>query len=106
MKIDGFDWDAGNRSKCQKHGVSIGEIEALLHSSPRFAPDVRHSMGEDRLVAVGRNRSGRALFVGFTVRFKGGLFLLRPVTARFMHAKEARRYEDQDPEQSAGDEER
>jgi hypothetical protein len=22
----GFDWDDGNRAKCQKHGVSLGEI--------------------------------------------------------------------------------
>lgn len=28
--IDGFDWDAGNRDKCQKHGVSIPEIERLF----------------------------------------------------------------------------
>lgn len=28
----GFDWDAGNWAKCQKHGVSIGEIEALFRS--------------------------------------------------------------------------
>ena len=104
MKIEGFDWDAGNRVKCQIHGVSIGEIEALLLSAPGFAPDVRHSMLEDRLVAIGRTQTGRALFVGFTVRFRSGLFLLRPITARYMHAKEARRYEDQDPAQSAGDE--
>jgi uncharacterized DUF497 family protein len=28
--ISGFDWDSGNRDKCQKHGVSIAEIEALF----------------------------------------------------------------------------
>jgi uncharacterized DUF497 family protein len=30
MEFDGFDWDHGNRDKCRKHGVSIGEIESLL----------------------------------------------------------------------------
>jgi uncharacterized protein len=25
-----FDWDSGNRKKCQKHGVSIAEIESLF----------------------------------------------------------------------------
>ena len=30
MEFDGFDWDDGNRDKCQKHGVSIGEIERLF----------------------------------------------------------------------------
>jgi uncharacterized DUF497 family protein len=27
MEFDGFDWDAGNREKCRKHGVSTAEIE-------------------------------------------------------------------------------
>ena len=28
MQFDGFDWDDGNRGKCQMHGVSIKEIES------------------------------------------------------------------------------
>jgi uncharacterized DUF497 family protein len=45
MKLftDGFDWDAGNRAKCRKHGVSITEIEALISANPRVAPDLKHS---------------------------------------------------------------
>ena len=31
-----FDWDDGNREKCQKHGVSVTEIEAFLSGTPRF----------------------------------------------------------------------
>jgi uncharacterized DUF497 family protein len=34
MKFDGFDWDSGNRAKCQKHGVSIAEIESLFLGTP------------------------------------------------------------------------
>ena len=30
MTIDGFDWDDGNIDKCQKHGMSIFEIESLI----------------------------------------------------------------------------
>jgi uncharacterized DUF497 family protein len=30
--VIGFDWDGGNRDKCQKHGVSIAVIESLFHS--------------------------------------------------------------------------
>jgi hypothetical protein len=26
--VVGLDWDAGNRKKCQKHGVTLEEIEA------------------------------------------------------------------------------
>lgn len=26
----GFDWDEGNRAKCEKHGVSVAEVESLF----------------------------------------------------------------------------
>jgi uncharacterized DUF497 family protein len=57
--IDGFDWDRGNRAKCQTHGVSIAEIEELFQNEPRVAPDPKHSQEEDRLLAVGRTSAGR-----------------------------------------------
>lgn len=93
-RIDGFDWDEGNRTKCQQHGVSAAEIEGLLLGSPRVAPDIRHSKAEQRFIAVGRTTAGRPVFVAFTLRSRGGLTLIRPVSARYMHAKEARRYEE------------
>jgi uncharacterized DUF497 family protein len=91
--VAGFDWDEGNRDKCQKHGVSIAEIEALLIGDPHIAPDLKHSAEEDRFIAVGRNGRGRPLFVAFTLRTKGGERLVRPVTARYMHGKEIEGYE-------------
>ncbi len=27
LEFDGFDWDRGNKAKCQKHGLSIALIE-------------------------------------------------------------------------------
>jgi uncharacterized DUF497 family protein len=93
LRCDGFDWDDGNRSKCQKHGLSITEIEAVLKHDPRVAPDPKHSAEEDRLIAVGRTSAGRPLFVAFTLRTKAGRHLIRPVTARYMHAREAAAYE-------------
>jgi uncharacterized DUF497 family protein len=93
FQAGGFDWDDGNRSKCQKHGVSIAEIEALFLHGPRVAPGPKHSGVEDRLIAVGDPGSGRPLFVAFTMRTKEGRPLIRPVTARYMHAKEAAAYE-------------
>ncbi|WP_238360546.1 BrnT family toxin [Iningainema tapete] len=42
-EVCGFDWDEGNLKKCQKHGVSIEEIEALFLSEVRIAPDPQHS---------------------------------------------------------------
>jgi uncharacterized protein len=97
-----LDWDGGDRSKCQKHGVSIAKIEALFVSGPRVAPDPKHSGDEDRLIAVGRGRAGRPIFVAFTIRTVEGRRLIRPVTARFMHAKELAAYE----KESATDEDR
>jgi uncharacterized DUF497 family protein len=93
MSAEGFDWDEANREKCQKHGVSIAEIEGLFMGDPRIAPDLKHSADEDRLIAVGRTSKGRAVFVVFTMRTKQGRHLIRPVTARYMHGKESAAYE-------------
>jgi uncharacterized DUF497 family protein len=56
--VAGFDWDAGNLTKCQRHGVSVAEIERLLSNYPRVAPDLKHMAEEDRFIAVGRNTAG------------------------------------------------
>ena len=92
--MQGFDWDGGNRAKCQKHGVSIAEIEALFINAPRIAPDPKHSDDdEDRMIAIGRSSAGRPVFVAFTIRTKNRRRLIRPVMARYMHAKEIAAYE-------------
>lgn len=93
LQVGGFDWDDGNRSKCQKHGVSIAEIEALFERGPRVAPDPKHSRDEDRLIAAGKTGAGRALFVAFTMRNSAGRTPIRPVTARYMHEREIAAYE-------------
>ena len=97
LRVAGFDWDDGNRAKCQKHGVSITQIETLFAHSPRIAPDPKHSADEDRLIAVGRTSTGRPVFVAFTIRKKNERRLIRPVTARYMHAKEVAAYEKESP---------
>ena len=88
LRVTGFDWDGGNRAKCQKHGISIAEIEALFRNAPRIAPDPRHSEDENRMIAVGRTGAGQPVFVAFTLRTKKRRRLIRPVTALYMHAKE------------------
>ena len=92
MKLVGFDWDDGNRAKCKRHGVSIADIEALFDTSPRVTPDVRHSDREERFIAVGRTRRGRAIFVAFTLRGPDRRFV-RPISARFMHEKERKAHD-------------
>jgi len=79
--------------------AELGELRdlALFAHSPRIAPAPKHSAGEDRLIAVGRTRTGRPVFVAFTIRTKNKRRLIRPVTARHMHAKEIAAYEKESP---------
>lgn len=93
LRAIGFDWDTGNWEKCQKHGVSIAEIEAVLRSDPQIAPAPGRSLPEERFIAVGRTPRGRAIFVAFTFRTRNEARLVRPISARYMHAREIERYE-------------
>jgi uncharacterized DUF497 family protein len=95
-RIAGFDWDEGNRHKCQKHGVSIEEIESVFARAPSFASDA-HSRTEARVRAVGIASSGRHVFVVFTIRERAGQRLIRPISARYMHRREIERYEESGP---------
>jgi hypothetical protein len=44
IQEDGFKWDAGNIAKCQKHGLSLEEIEVFFRSKIFVAPDLKHSV--------------------------------------------------------------
>ena len=96
--LAGFDWDAGNRAKCTKHGVSIAEIEALFAGQLLVVPDIAHSQTEDRISAIGKTSAGRMIFLVFTIRRKTGRRRVRPISARYMHAKEIAHYEKETPE--------
>lgn len=89
----GFDWDAANRAKCQKHGVPVSTIEAVFHGEVAAFPDPFHSQTEERFHAIGKTASGRGVFVVFTLRRREGKTLIRPISARYMHHKEIVYYE-------------
>jgi uncharacterized DUF497 family protein len=92
MSYAGFDWDAGNARKNEKHGVSAAEIEQIFLNSPLLlAPDGKHSQQEHRLHALGRTDQDRWLHVTFTERGNGEL--IRPISARPMSRKERAIYE-------------
>ena len=93
MEFGGFDWDQGNREKCQKHGVSIVEIETMFAATVLVAPDSLRSVREERFKAVSATESGRKLLVVFTWRMRDGDRFIRPVSARYMHEKEVKAYE-------------
>jgi uncharacterized DUF497 family protein len=86
-RVIGFDWDAGNARKNEKHGVAQAEIEQIFFRQPLIvAPDLIHSNVEVRYHALGRTDDERWLQVTFTLR--GGDTLIRPISARPMHRME------------------
>jgi len=92
--FSGFEWDDGNRRKCQTHGVSIPEIEHVLaHAETLIMPDPKKPRGEPRFLAIGRTQAGRYAFVVFTPRQSASATVLRPISARYMHQSEIRKYE-------------
>jgi uncharacterized DUF497 family protein len=91
-KIEGFDWDAGNARKSEKHGVTQAEAEQVFLNEPLFiTPDEKHSESERRYRALGETADGRCLTVIFTLRKAGTM--VRVISARDMNAKERRLYE-------------
>jgi uncharacterized DUF497 family protein len=91
-KIAGFDWDAGNARKNEKHGVSAAEAEQVFFNAPLlFVPDSRHSQREPRLHALGRTDDGRLLHITLTLRDAGRK--IRVISARDRHRKEPGVYE-------------
>lgn len=91
--VDGFDWDGGNRFKSEaKHGVSREEVEALFMGEVWVSPDPKHSARELRYLAIGTSVKGRSMIVAFTLREMSGLRLIRPISARYMHKNEAKKY--------------
>jgi len=98
--ISGFDWDEGNRAKCRQHGVSASEVEALFDRPVLIIPDAAHSHSEERLRAIGKTAAGRSVFLVFTIRARNGERLIRPISARYMHAREIASYEKENPDLS------
>ena len=97
LKVVEFDWDDGNREHCRKHGLSLTEIEEVFRSSELLvAPDLGHSDEEDRLLAIGKTLQGRRVFIVFMFRTRHGKRFIRPIMARYMHAKEIKKYEEKE----------
>lgn len=97
MQANRFDWDKGNRAKCEKHGLSVSVIESLFARPLAILPDAAHSQRERRFRAIGRTETGRGVFIVFTLRRKGQEVLIRPISARYMHTKEIEAYEKENP---------
>lgn len=93
-RVVGFEWDAGNARKNDKHGVSSGEAEQIFFDANLLVVvDDVHSSSEPRFHALGMTLDGRALHVTFTLRHDATR--LRVISARDMHRKERTIYETQ-----------
>ena len=92
-QIAGFDWDDGNsRKSADKHDISQAEAESIFFNDPLIVvEDARHSKTEQRLHALGKTAQNRLLHVTFTLRQKGTL--IRVISARDMHRKERKVYD-------------
>ena len=91
-RIIGFEWDAGNARKNEKHGVSSAEAEQTFFNAPLLMiEDTKHSAREPRFHALGKTDEGRLLHVTFTLRSAGQT--IRVISARDMHRKERTIYE-------------
>ena len=89
--ITGFDWDAGNdRKSLDKHSVTRLEAEEVFFNVPiLLLNDEKHSKKEPRFHALGKTDTGRLLHITFTIRANK----LRVISARDMHKKEKKVYE-------------
>ena len=88
-----FDWDDGNITHTEKHGVDREDTEYVLSNDPLIQPDAYPAEVEQRWRGVGQNKSGRLIFIVFTFREVNDILQIRPISARYMHKKEIERYE-------------
>ena len=92
-QITGFDWDDGNsRKSADKHDVSQAEAESVFFNDPLIVvEDAKHSETERRFNALGKTAQNRLLHVTFTLRQNATV--IRVISARDMHRKEKKAYE-------------
>ena len=92
-RVTGFDRDTGNdRKSKEKHAVSRFETEQVFFNQPLLVlVDEKHSQQETRYHALGKSDEARLLHITFTLR--SNHTLIRVISARDMHRKERRFYE-------------
>lgn len=87
-----FEWDKGNIDKnFIKHDVTDKEAEEIFENEPKFIlEDEKHSLTEIRYMVWGVTDKDKKLSVFFTIREEK----IRVISARDMHKKERRAYEE------------
>ena len=92
-KVEGFNWDEHNALiSLVKHSVGQFEAEEPFFNTPLLVVvDERHSQEEHRYHALGKTSADRLLHITFTLRAENTL--IRIISARDMHRKERKIYE-------------
>lgn len=89
-----FEWDAGNKIKShEKHGVTSEEAEEVfeqIEAIRALGEQVSPPVSELRLGILGLTKSGRHVFICFTIRGTG----IRIISIREMNRKEKKLYEE------------
>jgi uncharacterized DUF497 family protein len=88
----------GLLDSCLAAGVSVEAIETLFAGPVAILHGDGHSEKEQRFRAIGWANKNRAIFVVFTLRHRGDAVLIRPISARYMHKKEIKTYEKENPD--------
>ena len=85
IRWSGVQWDGGNRTKCQKHGLSMNDIEHVLLRSAEIDP-TRHTPFHERrsryIAFIGKTETGRSAFLSvfyFACLLTTGEIGLRPL---------------------------
>jgi len=75
--------------------VPLAAIEAMFQRPVALYRDPAHSSDEERFKAIGKTDAGRSVVIVFTLRQSAGESFIRPISARYMHAKEIANYEEE-----------
>ncbi len=91
QNIIGFNWDEANIDKNYlKHNILWVECEEVFFNKPVIiVEDEKHSDIENRYYTLGKTNDNKKLFLVFTIRKNK----IRIISARTMHKKEKRVYE-------------
>lgn len=86
----GFKWDEGNISHIARHNVVPRESEDVFFDKDNVLyEDLKHSVGEQRFLIIGKTRKGRVLYQIFTIRGSK----IRVVSSRDINKREVSLYE-------------
>ena len=95
-----FQWDTTKAIRnFAKHGVSLSEAATIFFDPEiMLTSDEKHSVKEERIIALGRSHSNRILFVAFTYRRSGSYEkeIYRIISARSANKDERQVYSQKD----------